>query len=112
MANITVHSQFESITLELEGWRRRLSLVGLAIKHVCQRMEDVADVSIRSQLGQMNAKRGQILGSIDTENLDLQDILTSSQVLKNGIGMELERLKILKEETSELEAERKERTGQ
>ena len=72
-------------------------------------MEGVADVSIRSQLGQMNAKRGQILGSIDAENLDLQDILTSSQVLKSEIGIGLERLKSLKEETSELEAEMKEK---
>ncbi len=112
LENITVHSQYESITLELDGWRRRLALVGLTIERVCQRMDGVADVSIRSQLGQMNAKRGQILGSIDADNLDLQDILTSSQVLKNEIGMAVERLKTLKEETSELETERKEKIVQ
>ncbi|MDP9286849.1 MAG: chromosome segregation protein SMC [Thermoproteota archaeon] len=112
LEDITVHSQYESITLELDGWRRRLALVGLTIERVCQRMEGVADVSIRSQLGQMNAKRGQILGSIDADNLDLQDILTSSQVLKNEIGMAVERLKTLKEETSELETERKEKIVQ
>ena len=112
LENITVRSQYESFKLELEELLRRLSLVGLTIEHVYRRIEGVADVSIRGQIAQKNAKRAQILGSIDADNLDLQDILTSSQVLKNGIGMELERLKTLKEETSELEAERKERTGQ
>jgi chromosome segregation protein len=112
LENITVHSQHESFKLELEELRRRLSLVGFTIERVYQKMEGVADVSIRAQIAQKNAKRAQILGSIDAENLDLQDILTSSQVLKNEIGIGLERLKTLKEETSELEAERKERTGQ
>ncbi len=112
LENMTVHSQYESFKLELEELRRRLSLVGLTIERVYQRMEGVADVSIRDQIAQENAKRAQILGSIDANNLDLQDILTSSQVLKNEIGIGLERLKILKEEISELEAERKDRTGQ
>ncbi len=112
LENITVRSQNESFKLELEELRRRLSLVGLTIERVYQRMEGVADVSIRGQLAQMNAKRGQILGSIDADNLDLQDILTSSQVLRGEIGIGLERLKTLKEETSDLEAERKERIGQ
>ena len=112
LENITVRSQNESFKLELEERFRRLSLVGLTIEHVYRRMEGVADVSIRGQLAQMNAKRGQILGSIDADNLDLQDILTSSQVLRGEIGIGLERLKSLKEETSELEAERNERIGQ
>ncbi len=112
LENITVHSQYKSFELGLGELRRRLSLVGLTIERVYQRMEGVADVSIRGQIAQKNAKRAEILGSIDADNLDLQDILTSSQVLKNEIGIGLERLKTLKEETSELEAERKERIGQ
>ncbi|HET7147439.1 MAG TPA: chromosome segregation SMC family protein [Candidatus Nitrosopolaris sp.] len=109
LQNITAHSQYESISLELEGWRRRLSLVELSIARVCQRMERVADVSIRSKLGQMNSKRAQILASIDADNLEMQEMLTSSEVLKSEIGIGVERLKTLEEEISELEVERKER---
>ena len=112
LENITVNSQYESFKLGLEELTRRLSLVGLTIDLVYQRTEGVADVSIRRQIGQLNAKRAQILGSIDAVNLDLQDILRSSQVLKGELGIGLERLKTLKEETTELESERRERIGQ
>lgn len=112
LENITVHSQYESFKLGLEELTRRLSLVGLTIELVYQRTEGVADVSIRRQIGQLNAKRAQILGSIDAVNLDLQDILRSTQVLEGELGLGLERLKTLKEETTELESERRERIGQ
>lgn len=112
LENITVHSQYESFRLGLEELTRRLSLVGFTLELVYQRIEGVADVSIRRQIGQLNAKKAQILGSIDAVNLDLQDILRSSQVLKGELGIGLERLKTLKEETTELESERRERIGQ
>jgi chromosome segregation protein len=112
LENITVHSQNESFRLGLEELTRRLSLVGLTIELVYQRIEGMADVSIRRQIGQLNAKKAQILGSIDAVNLDLQDILRSSQVLKGELGIGLERLKTLKEETTDLESERRERIGQ
>jgi chromosome segregation protein len=112
LENINVHSQYESINLESEEWRRRLSLVGFTINRVYHIMENVADVSIRSKLGQLNAKRGQILRAIEVDDLDLRDMLRSLEILKSEIAIGLERIKTLNEDTQELEAERKEKIGQ
>ena len=112
LENINVHSQYESISLESEEWRRRLSLVGFTINRVYHIMENVADVSIRSKLGQLNAKRGEILRAIEVDDLDLRDMLRSLEILKSEIAIGLERIKTLNEDTQELEAERKEKIGQ
>jgi chromosome segregation protein len=112
LENITVQSQYESINRESEEWHRRLSLVGLTLSRVYHIMEDVADLSIISQLGKLNAERGQILRAIEVDDLDLRDMLRSSEILKSEIAIGLERLKTLNEDTQELEAERKEKIDQ
>lgn len=112
LENITVQSQYESINCESEEWHRRLLLVGLTLNRVYHIMENVADLSIRSQLGKLNAKRGQILRAIEVDDLDLRDMLRSSEILKSEIAIGLERLKTLNEDTQELEAERKEKIDQ
>lgn len=112
LENIAVHSQYESISLESEEWRRRLSLVGLTISRVCHIMENVAGASIRSKLGQLNAKRGQILRATEVDDLDLRDMLRSLEILKSEVAIGLERLKTLNENAHELEAERKEKVYQ
>ncbi|MFY9794205.1 MAG: chromosome segregation SMC family protein [Candidatus Nitrosopolaris sp.] len=112
LENIAVHSQYESISLESEERRRRLSLVGLTISRVYHIMENVAGASIRSKLGQLNAKRGQILRATEVDDLDLRDMLRSLEILKSEVAIGLERLKTLNENAQELEAERKEKVYQ
>jgi chromosome segregation protein len=112
LEDITVQSQYESINRELDEWRRRLSLVGLTISRVNHMMENVADRSIKNQLGQLNVKRGQILRAIEVNDLDLRDMLRASEILQSEISIGLERLKTLNEDTQELETERKEKIGQ
>jgi chromosome segregation protein len=112
LENIAVHSQYESISLESEERRRRLSLVGLTISRVYHIMENVAGASIRSKLGQLNAKRGQILRATEVDDLDLRDMLRSLEILKSEVAIGLERLKTLNENAHELEAERKEKVYQ
>jgi chromosome segregation protein len=112
LENIAVHSQYESISLESEERCRRLSLVGLTISRVYHIMENVAGASIRSKLGQLNAKRGQILRATEVDDLDLRDMLRSLEILKSEVAIGLERLKTLNENAQELEAERKEKVYQ
>jgi chromosome segregation protein len=112
LEDITVQSQYESINRESDEWRRRLSLVGLTISRVNHIMENVADRSIKNELGQLNVKRGQILRAIEVNDLDLRDMLRASEILQSEISIGLERLKTLNEDTQELETERKEKIGQ
>ncbi len=106
----SLQSQYDSLITRVGKLRRLLSIVRLSIESVSKKAGALGDVSVKSQLESINAKRGQVLTSLDACNLALQEALTTSNVLKNEIGLGLDRIKSLEESFQALELEQKEGT--
>jgi chromosome segregation protein len=101
-------SVHNSLIAGLEKLHRRLAIIELPIEYVSKKVDAIGDVTVKSQLERINAKRGQILSSIDDSNLVLQEALTASRVLRSEIDLCLARIKSLEENIHHLESEQKE----
>ncbi len=106
--NAYIQSVHGALLVELEKLHRHLAIIRISIEYVSRKIDILGDITVKSQLESINAKRGRILSSIDACNLVLQEALTSSGVLKSEIELRLVRVKSLEENFRHLESEQRE----
>ncbi|HKR57310.1 MAG TPA: chromosome segregation SMC family protein, partial [Candidatus Nitrosopolaris sp.] len=110
LESVRTRSRYDSLDIDLMKHRRRLSLLESTMSLVYDRMKSVTHASMEQELGLMNAKKAEIVQSMDTIDRDSQNVLRSCESMKNEVGIGLEQLKNLGVEKCDLEAEIKEET--
>jgi chromosome segregation protein len=110
LESVTTRSRYDSLNIDLMKQRRRLSLLESTMSRVYDTMKSVTHTSMERELGRMNAKKAEIVHSMDTIDLYSQNVLRSCQSMKNEVGIGLDRLSNLGAEKCDLEAEVKEET--
>jgi chromosome segregation protein len=110
LESVTTRSRYDSLNIDLMKQRRRLSLLESTMSRVYDTMKSVTHTSMERELGRMNAKKAEIVHSMDTIDLYSQNVLRSCQSMKNEVGIGLDRLNNLGAEKCDLEAEVKEET--
>jgi chromosome segregation protein len=110
LESVTTRSRNDSLNIDLMKHRRRLSLLESTMSLVYDGMKSVTQYSMEQELGQISAKKAEIVHSMDTIDLDSRNVLRSCESMKNEVEIGQDRLKILDVEKCDLEAEVKEQT--
>ena len=109
--NTLVQSEGNSLSLDLEKCRKRLSVLIPAIKRV---MDGISshDVVDRNELTQMSMQKNQILKSIEGIDFEVRQTTTSLVKLNNEVELCLNRIKSIDYEKEQLKNELIQRRGQ
>jgi chromosome segregation protein len=110
LESMTNRSRNDSLNIDLMKHRRRLSLLESTMSLVYDGMKSVTQYSMEQELAQMNAKKAEIVQSMDTIDLDSRNVLRSSESMQNEVEIGQERLKNLDVEKCDLESEVTEQT--
>ena len=106
--NTSLQSETDSMALELDKRRRRMSIVMLTMKKIGQKLQNIdetAAAAARTEMAQLNMKKNQILKSIEGTDLEIRQIMTSSLALNNEIEIILERSRGMDDEKQGLKTE-------
>lgn len=110
LESMTTRLRNDSLNIDLMKHRRRLSLLESTMSLVYDGMKSVTQYSMEQELGQMNAKKAEVVQSMDTIDLDSRNVLRSCESMKNEVEIGQERLKNLDVEKCDLESEVTEQT--
>lgn len=110
LESVTTRSRNDSLNIDLMKHRRRLSLLESTMSLVYDGMKSVTQYSMEQELVQMNAKKAEIVQTMDTIDLDSRNVLRSSESMQNEVEIGQERLKNLDVEKCDIESEVTEQT--
>jgi chromosome segregation protein len=97
---------------ELQKYQRRLSLVAFTISRITERVAGVDDTAVRDELVERTREKNRILKSIEEREIELRQIMTTSESFKNQYELYLERKRLVDDEEEQLIAEQQGKTNQ
>ena len=110
--NVLFQSEKSTLALDVNKILRRLSILTPSIRKISERRGTMDDSTIRNELTKLNLRRNLLLKSIEEEDFELRQLMTSSASMNSKIEISLERMKGMEDEKDRLISELSHRIAQ
>lgn len=94
-----------ALALELEGYRRRLSLIAPTIEKVSARLQSISEPAAKAEFAAKNAERNQAVKQVDSANMELGQLAASLSSIEGRIESDQRQIAGMDEEKEHLSLE-------
>lgn len=102
----------ETLTLQLEKYRRRLALILPTIERLTARLQKIDESAAKAQLAEINVERNQIVKHADSVNIELSQVSSSLGGIESRLEFDQRQLTEMDEEKERLTDEMDQRKKQ